>query len=84
MAKASINWEHLARTHVHLLRIQILETLLERDEAMSPKQLHQLLGHSLGVTSYHVKELAGKGLLTLERTEPRRGAVEHFYRVVVA
>src|SRR6202034_1642304 len=37
------------------------------------------LDASLGVVSYHVRQLARLGLAKLERTRPRRGALEHYY-----
>jgi DNA-binding transcriptional ArsR family regulator len=36
---------------------------------------------ALGVISYHVRMLLGYGVIKLVRTEPRRGAVEHYYGV---
>ena len=38
------------------------------------------LGAPLGVVSYHVRMLRGYDCVELVRTEPRRGAVQHFYR----
>jgi len=37
-------------------------------------------GERLGNVSYHVRILRELGLVELVRTEPRRGALEHFYR----
>ena len=62
----------------HPTRIAILTHAVE---PVSPSGLAPLIGEPLGNTSYHVRILAGKGLLELVRTEPRRGALEHFYRV---
>lgn len=42
--------------------------------------LHKELGIGLSQVSYHVKELKKFGLIELTKTEPRRGANEHFYR----
>lgn len=47
---------------------------------LSPNRLSQLLGEPLGNVSYHVKTLLEYGCLEQTKTEPRRGAVEHFYR----
>jgi DNA-binding transcriptional ArsR family regulator len=55
--------------------------LAEIAKPMSPSQLAVALGEPIGTVSYHVRELAEAGLLELVRTEPRRGALEHFYRV---
>jgi hypothetical protein len=38
------------------------------------------LGEPLGNVSYHVKTLLEYDCVELVKTEPRRGAVEHFYR----
>ena len=61
----------------HPIRIRAL-VLLEFET--SPRDLAQTLGEPLGVTSYHVRMLAEYGLVTCVRTEPRRGALAHFYR----
>jgi DNA-binding transcriptional ArsR family regulator len=51
-------------------------------EEGSPTQLADRLGESVGNVSYHVKVLADANAIKLVRTEPRRGALEHFYRPV--
>jgi DNA-binding transcriptional ArsR family regulator len=61
----------------HPLRLKILTRASER---VSPKQLADELREPIGNVSYHVRTLAEAGLLELVATEPRRGAVEHFYR----
>lgn len=65
----------------HPLRHRLLVQLNEREA--SPKQLADHLGESLGRVSHHVRVLDAIGAITLVRTEPRRGAVEHFYRAAV-
>ena len=49
----------------------------------SPSQLAIELGERLGNISYHVRILLGSGYVELVRTEPRRGALEHFYRATI-
>jgi DNA-binding transcriptional ArsR family regulator len=49
-------------------------------ETCSPKQIADALDAPLGQVSYHVRKLADAGLLELVAAEPRRGALEHFYR----
>lgn len=62
----------------HPLRIKVL-VLLEREH--SPSELAELLtGEPLGVVSYHVRMLRDYDLVAETRTQPRRGALEHFYR----
>jgi DNA-binding transcriptional ArsR family regulator len=45
----------------------------------SPGEMATALGHPLGVVSYHVRMLRDYGAVELTRTEPRRGALQHFY-----
>src|SRR3712207_7009102 len=40
------------------------------------------LEEPIGNVSYHMRTLADLGMVTLVRTEPRRGAVEHYYKAV--
>jgi DNA-binding transcriptional ArsR family regulator len=60
----------------HPIRIRAL-VLLEHEQ--TPKDLHVILGEPLGVVSYHVRMLRQYGLVIESRTEPRRGAVAHYY-----
>ena len=48
----------------------------------SPNQLARELDLPLGRVSYHIRLLNDLGAIELVRTEPRRGALEHFYRAV--
>lgn len=68
----------LVKAIAHPLRHQILLALNE--EVLSPNQLSQRLGERLGNVSYHVRFLADLGAIELVDTQPRRGAVEHFYK----
>ena len=68
----------LIRALNHPLRGQLLIVLTEREA--SPNELANELGEGLSQTSYHIKVLRDLGLIELQRTEPRRGAVEHYYR----
>ena len=61
-------------------RLRLLRALL--DEPASPVRLaKQLDDIPLGSVSYHVRELAGAGLVELLETRPRRGAIEHIYAI---
>jgi DNA-binding transcriptional ArsR family regulator len=75
--------ERLAKALSHRLRQRILEALTERGVA-SPSELAQALDERLGNVSYHVGILRELDYVELVRTEPRRGALEHFYRASVA
>jgi DNA-binding MarR family transcriptional regulator len=46
----------------------------------SPREIADVLGEPIGRVSHHVRWLVARDFLELVRTEPRRGAVEHFYR----
>ena len=71
--------ERVAKALSHRLRLRILERLTEHGVA-SPSELAAALGEPLGNVSYHVRMLRELDCLELVRTEPRRGALEHFYR----
>ena len=68
-----------AKALAHPLRVRILETIERLGGVASPNQIATELGEPLGNVSYHIKTLLEYGWLELVKTEPRRGAVEHFY-----
>jgi DNA-binding transcriptional ArsR family regulator len=68
----------IAKALVHPLRARILQRLGER--VASPGDLAVELGAPLGVVSYHVRMLRDYDCVELVRTEPRRGALQHFYK----
>jgi DNA-binding transcriptional ArsR family regulator len=59
-------------------RVKVLSILNER--VASPRELADEFGETLSGVAYHFKVLRDFGLIELEKTTPRRGAVEHFYR----
>lgn len=61
----------------HPLRIAILEVLFT--ETSSPKLISKRLRRGISEVSYHTRVLAENHCIDLLRTEPRRGAEEHFY-----
>ena len=61
-------------------RLRLLEAFASHEQ-LSPTQAQPIVDMPLGNISYHVRLLAKAGLLAEAGTEPRRGAVEHFYRV---
>jgi len=67
----------IAKAYAHPLRIHILGML--DDRVASPSEIANELGAPLTHVSYHVRQLAGLGLIKLVKTTPRRGAVEHHY-----
>ena len=70
----------IAKALAHPLRARILQRLGER--VASPGELAAELGAPLGVVSYHVRMLREYDCVELVRTEPRRGALQHFYRAI--
>lgn len=70
--------QQVAKALAHPLRVKILSSL--HKGISSPNQLAQELDEPLGNVSYHVKTLLEYDCVELVKTEPRRGAVEHFYR----
>jgi DNA-binding transcriptional ArsR family regulator len=74
--------ESLVKALAHPLRWRIVDTMVERGEA-SPVQLARLLDEPLATVSHHTRVLRDLGCIELTRTEPRRGAVEHYYRALM-
>ena len=83
MSAKSQTWidQRLVKALGHPLRTQILMVLNER--VASPNELAKETGEPLGNVSYHVRLLAELDCVELVKTEPRRGAVEHYYRATV-
>src|SRR3954452_18772737 len=71
--------QRLVKALGHPLRQRLL-ILLHKYGESSPRELALRSGEPLGNVSYHVRILKDNDCVELERTEPRRGAVEHFYR----
>ena len=72
----------LLKALAHPLRARILESITDRGEA-SPVELARDLDQPLATVSHHTRVLRDLGCIELTRTEPRRGAVEHYYRSVL-
>jgi DNA-binding transcriptional ArsR family regulator len=76
-AKTGVD-QRLVKALAHPLRVQILMILNER--MASPNELSKELDEGLSQVSYHVKVLKDYQCIEMVKTEPRRGAVEHYYR----
>lgn len=65
--------DHVVRQHILLAAVQA---------EVSPNSLSKTLDEGLSQISYHVKVLRDDcdGMIEATRKEPRRGAIEHFYR----
>jgi DNA-binding transcriptional ArsR family regulator len=72
----------LLKALAHPLRERILESITDRGEA-SPVELARELDQPLATVSHHTRVLRDLGCIELTRTEPRRGAVEHYYRPIL-
>ena len=70
--------QKLVKALAHQLRVEILTILNER--MASPNELSKELDEGLSQVSYHVKVLKDFECIEMVKTEPRRGAVEHYYR----
>jgi DNA-binding transcriptional ArsR family regulator len=68
----------MVKTLSHPLRLEALRIL--NDRVASPNEIAKELGESTSLISYHVKELVADGCVELVDEQPRRGAVEHYYR----
>jgi DNA-binding transcriptional ArsR family regulator len=67
----------------HPLRMRLLTFITERGEA-SPVEMSRALDKPLASVSHHTRVLRDLGCVELSRTEPRRGALEHYYRATAA
>jgi DNA-binding transcriptional ArsR family regulator len=63
----------------HPLRVRILGRLAEG--VASPNEMAKEFEESLPLVSYHVRILREGNAIRLVRTTPRRGAIEHHYRL---
>jgi DNA-binding transcriptional ArsR family regulator len=76
---ADVTDQKYVKAMTHPLRLRILDALEHR--TASPSELADELDAPLGNVSYHVRQLHALGLLKLVKETPRRGAVEHYYRL---
>jgi DNA-binding transcriptional ArsR family regulator len=74
--------EGLLKAISHPLRHRLLSMLDGR--TASPNELARELDMPLGRVSYHIRLLADLGAIELVDTQPRRGALEHYYRAVTS
>jgi DNA-binding transcriptional ArsR family regulator len=70
----------LTHTIGHPMRQRLM--LEYADGVTSPSRIAAAIGERLNLVSYHTHVLLKAGMIELVRTEPRRGAREHFYRAV--
>lgn len=63
----------------HPLRRRILRVMAD-GKPVSPRELAEALRQPLANVSYHVRVLVQSSAVTLVRTRPTRGSIQHFYR----
>lgn len=63
----------------HPLRRMILRAMTD-GKPVSPRELAEALRQPLSNVSYHVRVLVHCEAVTLVRTKPTRGSIQHFYR----
>ncbi len=71
--------QQMFRALAHPLRVEILRQMEEGPSG--PKRLSDRMGEKLGNVSYHMKVLLKCDLIELVETLPKRGAVEHIYKL---
>lgn len=62
----------------HTDRLRIVQLMRDK-KVRTPKDIAAALELPLGSAAYHVRFMAEREVLELVRTEPRRGALSHFY-----
>ena len=67
---------------VHPMKTTIIEAMCWVEEPLSAKLISEMTGgsHSLQFVAYHVKTLAGAGLIVQVDQRSVRGAIERLYR----
>lgn len=74
--------ENLLNALGHPLRREILRAMAD-GKPVSPRELSEALHQPLSNVSYHVRALVQSEAVTLVRTKPTRGSIQHFYRSTV-
>jgi DNA-binding transcriptional ArsR family regulator len=67
----------------HPARDQIVDVMRSYGKPISPTQLSRITGATLGSVAYHVRTLVAAGVVELADEGRVRGAVEHFYGLVL-
>lgn len=75
-----LDWRAIAESVLTETAVQVLELAAKRDE-ISAKDAAEELELPIANVSYHVRRLAALGFLEATRQEPRRGAIQHYYRL---
>jgi DNA-binding transcriptional ArsR family regulator len=81
MTTDGVRERNLVKALGHPLRLRLLVAVIDGGEE-SPVRLARRFELPLATVSRHMRMLRDLGFIEQTRTEPRRGAVEHFYRAV--
>lgn len=69
----------VAKALAHPLRVEMVRELRGSAEPISPNGFHRSHDWPLGNVAYHLRALESAGVVEVVKTEPRRGAVEHYF-----
>ena len=75
----TVDWRRAAKAAFHPTQVEILEALAACDR-LSPAQFCEDR-ENVSRIAYHFRALKRLGLLEAAGSRPRRGTVEHFYRL---
>lgn len=90
---ALVDWERVCEMHMHPLKLEILRGIAATGETSPVRIAERCVGdvpdderaaavkRIMGNVSHHVRTLLKEGLIEPTRTIPRRGALEHMYRI---
>jgi DNA-binding transcriptional ArsR family regulator len=67
----------------HPARDTIVDAMRSYGKPISPTRLAEITDQSLGSVAYHVRTLRDAGVVALAEEARVRGAIEHFYELVV-
>ncbi len=75
------SWEAAFFSLLHPAQVAAVEAYEWIGEPVSPHLAYEVLGRTwpFGTVAYHVRRLAGQGVLEERYREPARGAIAHFY-----
>jgi DNA-binding transcriptional ArsR family regulator len=81
--QCSFNWDSLIQLTVHPMKVAIIEAMVWIELPLSPKELDRMFDEQFGVSlvSYHMRTLAGAGVVEKVRQQSVRGALQSFYRL---
>lgn len=81
-AQTAAQIQRKATLRPHRTRTAILDVMASYGQPITPTQLSEITGESLGATAYHVRTLASAGVIVFVRDERVRGAIANFYALV--